>query len=72
MKETDRSLDSKIELAMKIKDRESKKDIIGDIHNCRTRFTAVFEALRKISDLKNIAGNLEVIAMLNDVAYKAV
>ena len=55
---------------MKIKDRDLKKQLMGEISDCRARSSNVIKELRNIQDLSKISN--EVIAKLNDMAYKAI
>ena len=54
---------------MKIKDREHKKELMTLINECKMRSNNVITELRNIN-LNNIPN--EVIAKLNDIAYKAI
>jgi len=55
---------------MKIREREAKKELIGDLIECRSRSNFVISELRQVKNLDNIPN--EVIARLNDMAYKAI
>ena len=55
---------------MKIKDRALKKQLMTEISECRARSSNVIKELRSIQDLSKISN--EVIAKLNDMAYKAI
>ena len=55
---------------MKIKDREVKKALHGDLLECRNRANFVLFELRQLKNLSFIPNDL--IAKLNDMAYKAI
>lgn len=55
---------------MKIKDRESRKEIMTALLECRTRTTLVISELRSIQNLSQLSN--EIIAKLNNVAYKGI
>ena len=55
---------------MRIKDRELKKSLIGQIVESKNRSGSVLSELRKLTDLSHLSN--ETIAKLNDLAYKAI
>ena len=70
LKLLDRSLETKMSECMRIKDRELKKSLIGQIVESKNRSGSVLSELRKLTDLSNLSN--ETIAKLNDLAYKAI
>eukprot|EP00347_Sterkiella_histriomuscorum_P012111 403369855 len=64
----DKQLDTFIEMAMKIKDREIKKEIMEEISECKGKTIQIIEMLRNATGRINNAQ----IAQLNDLAYRAV
>ena len=63
-------METKVMECMKIKDRVLKKQLMTEISECRARSSNVIKELRSIQDLSKISN--EVIAKLNDMAYKAI
>ena len=70
LKLLDRSLETKMTECMRIKDRELKKSLIGQIVESKNRSGSVLTELRKLADLSQLSN--ETIAKLNDLAYKAI
>jgi hypothetical protein len=70
LKLLDRSLETKMSECMKIKDRDLKKSLIGQIVESKNRSGSVLTELRKLTDLSHLTN--ETIAKLNDLAYKAI
>jgi hypothetical protein len=70
LKLLDRSLETKMSECMKIKDRDLKKSLIGQIIESKTRSGNVIGELRSFVDLSKLSN--ESIAKLNDLAYKAI
>jgi hypothetical protein len=55
---------------MKIKDRTNKKNLITKITDCSNQANFVMGELRKVKDANYLSN--ELIAQLNDMAYKAI
>lgn len=58
---------------MKLKDKAQirlKKELMGDVIECRTKMNQILGELRQMQDLSNISN--AVIARLNDLAYKSI
>jgi len=56
---------------MRIRDKELRKVLLTQIHECKIRSNNVINELRNITaDLSNLSN--EVIAKLNDLAYKGI
>lgn len=64
------SLQEHFQEIMKIKDRDVKKVLHGDLLECRNRANFVLSELRQLKNLQNIPNDL--IARLNDMAFKAI
>jgi len=56
--------------SMKVKERDLKKDLMSKIQDAKARTSNVITRLRNIQDLTRLSN--EVIAQLNDVAFKAI
>lgn len=65
-----KSLDKKYEECFAIKERITKKKLMEQLMECRTRTSQVISELRHVSDFSNIQNNL--IAKMNDLAFKAI
>ena len=71
MKALDRSLESKVMDFMRIRDKKLRKELLTQIHECKIRSNNVVNELRNITaNLSNLSN--EVIAKLNDLAYKGI
>lgn len=68
VKQLDHELDSHLENSFKIKDRDTKKEIIQEIQDCKDKTRSIMDVLRSASGK---ISNTQ-IALLNDMAYKAV
>lgn len=68
VKTLDQELDCHMESCFKIKDRDTKKEIMGEIQECKDKTFQVLQILRENSGRVNNSQ----IAQLNDLAYKAV
>lgn len=66
----DGTLDSRMQQFMKVKDRQLKKKLIAQLLECKQRSSIVIGQLRGMQDLGQLSN--EVIAKLNDQAYKAI
>ena len=66
----DGTLDSRYEQFMKVKDKPLKKKLVGQLMDCKQRSSHVIGLLRGLQDLSQLSN--EVIAKLNDQAYKAI
>ena len=64
-----KSLDTKYEECLAIKGRITRKKLMAQLQECRTRTSQVISELRGVSDFSNIQNSL--IAKMNDLAYKA-
>tara|TARA_B110000285_G_scaffold141354_1_gene158143 strand:+ start:1408 stop:1752 length:345 start_codon:yes stop_codon:yes gene_type:complete len=64
-----RSLDKQYDECFAIKGRTTKKKLMGQLMECRTRTSQVISELRHVSDFSHIQNS--VIAQMNDLAFKA-
>ena len=61
----DSTLDARMQQFMKIKDRQLKKKLIGQLLECNERTSHFIGLLRGVQDLSNISN--EIIAKMNDL-----
>lgn len=69
LKALDREVDMYVQSAMKIKDREVRRELMDKVSECKTKVVQVLEVLRTATNGQ--LGNA-TIAQLNDCAYKAI
>jgi hypothetical protein len=69
LKALDRSLDTKNELCIKLKDKSTKKRLLGLILECKSMSTNILSFLRN-NDLSHLDN--EMIIKLNNLAYKQI
>lgn len=69
IKEMDTSVDTFSDICMKIKDKEIKSQLMEEVISCKKRICSVMSLLSKASNA-NISN--EMIAQLNDLAFKAI
>lgn len=69
VKTLDAEVQGYVEITMKIKDRELRRDLMDKVGDCKKRTVACLDALRK-----NLNGQMDnaTIAQLNDVAFKGI